>query len=255
MTMPNRYAWLALGTGAFLAFAVAMLPAAAAYRWVANDDLRLSGIDGTVWSGRAALASVGDLAVRDLRWSLDALPLLLGRVSARTQARLADGFVDTEFRASADGHVVLRNLQLSTNTAALAGLFQLGAMQGQVSVTLDRAEFADGQPIDAVGTARLGNLLAPTFMPTGRGELLPLGSYELAFEETGGQGILARFRDTGGPLEVNGTLQVDIDGRYRIEAAATPRTEAPPELVQGLELLAGPPDASGRSVLELTGSL
>src|SRR5690606_2720287 len=55
LQMPNRYAWIALGLGAYIAFTLSSFPATAAYRWFAPETLRMAGIEGTVWSGRAAL--------------------------------------------------------------------------------------------------------------------------------------------------------------------------------------------------------
>ena len=55
--MPAR--WLVLGVGAYLAFALVLFPADVAYRWLAPDTVRLSGVQGTVWSGRATLGSAG----------------------------------------------------------------------------------------------------------------------------------------------------------------------------------------------------
>jgi general secretion pathway protein N len=253
--MPSRYAWIALGLGAYVAFALSTFPATAAYRWFAPPELRMSGIEGTLWSGRAALASAGGLPLTDLRWSLDALPLLTARAAGRAQARLADGFVDTLFSASPTGRVVLRNTQVSASLAALAPVAPVGDVAGQLSIALERIELEDGWPIDAVGRARVGNLAAPTFIPGGQGDLIPLGDYELTFDETGGEGLLGRFRDTGGPLEVSGALVLDRQGRYRLEGAASPRSGAPRELVQALDFIAGEPGADGGRPFELTGSL
>src|SRR5690606_26175100 len=113
LTMPNRYAWIALGLGAYIAFALSTFPAAAAYRWFAPPELRLAGVEGTVWSGRAALASAGDFPMRDLRWNIDAPPLLLGRVVGRARAALAEGFVETEVTVFPRGEIELRNLKMS----------------------------------------------------------------------------------------------------------------------------------------------
>ena len=46
--------WLALGIGAYLAFALSSFPAGTAYAWFAPAGLQLEGLEGTLWSGRAA---------------------------------------------------------------------------------------------------------------------------------------------------------------------------------------------------------
>lgn len=252
--MPNRYAFIALGLGAYIAFVVSMFPADAAYRWFAPDELRMSGVAGTLWSGRAALASAADLPLRDLRWQLDALPLLIGRVHARIQARLADGLADAHVRASPGG-VVLRDVRLATSLAGLAPVVPIGDVRGRLGVRLDRLELSGGRVTAAVGEADVSELAVPTFVPGGRGEPIGLGDYALRFEETDGNGILARFNDTKGPLAVEGTLTLDPEGRYVLDARAAPRPDAPPELVQALELMGGPPEPDGKRPFELSGSL
>jgi len=253
--MPNRYAWIALGLGAYIAFVLSMFPADAAYRWFAPDALRMSGLSGTVWSGRAALASADGLPLRDLRWQLDALPLLIGRANARVQARLADGYVEATVRASFGGRAVLSDVMLQARLAALEPIAPIGDVRGQLRVALDRLELVDGLPASMVGRATLTELTVPTFVPGGRGDPILLGDFALTFDDTGGQGLLARFNDTSGPLAVEGTLTVDRQGRYLLDARAAARRGAPPALVQALELMGGEPGPDGKRPFELSGSL
>jgi len=252
--MPNRYAFIALGLGAYIAFVVSMFPAEAAYRWIAPDTIRMSGVAGTVWSGRAALASAGDLSFRDLRWQLDALPLLIGRVHARVQARLTEGIAETQVRVSPGG-IVLRDVRVMTSLSALAPVVPIGDVRGRVGLRLERLEIEDGWPTTVLGQADIAELTVPTFVPGGRGDAIGLGDYALRFEDTNGAGVLARFNDTSGPLAVDGTLKLDPGGRYVLEARAAARPNAPRELVQALELLGGPPEPDGKRLIELSGSL
>ena len=80
--MQNRWRWLALGVGAYLAFVLVSFPAGTAYTWFAPPDLMLTGIQGTLWKGRAAAGTVGDLALRDINWDIHVLRLLIARLSA-----------------------------------------------------------------------------------------------------------------------------------------------------------------------------
>jgi general secretion pathway protein N len=252
--MPNRYAWIALGAGAYLAFALSMMPAATVYRLFAPDALRLAGVDGTLWSGSATLGSAGGLPMRDIVWRVEALPLLTGRVAARVQARLADGFIETDVSAGVGG-VVLDDLRGSTSVPALTPLVPLQGVDGLVSVSMRRLRLEDGWPTEAVGEARIAELRVPPLLSRGAAdELISLGNYEIAFDDAP-SGIAARIRDTGGPLEVDGTLTLSADRRYALEGRAAARPDAPPEVIQGLDLMAGEPDAEGKRAFSLTGSL
>src|SRR5690606_25815783 len=113
--------------------------------------------------------------LRDLRWQLDALPLLIGRMNGRIQTRLADGFAEARVRSSFAGRVELRDVQLATSLSALAPVVPIGDVRGQVTVRLERLELIDGLPASIVGQANIGELRVPTFIPGGRGDLIPLG--------------------------------------------------------------------------------
>ena len=54
-------AWLGLAAGVYVAAALALFPAGTAYRWFAPPALNAVGIEGSVWRGRAALASINGL--------------------------------------------------------------------------------------------------------------------------------------------------------------------------------------------------
>ncbi len=262
--MPGRVAWIGLGVGAYLVFLLASFPAATAYRYVepavmrlAGADpgaLRLTGLEGTLWSGRAALGSAGGFALHDIRWELNVPRLLTGRAAGHLQAGLPDGFVSADVSAS-PSRVELRGVRASTNLPSLDALLPIKGMQGLVSLTLDRARVENGRPTSIVGQARLAQLAVPPLMPGAGSTLIALGNYAIQLKDTGGKGIAAAFHDTGGPLEVSGTLTLDSQYNYKLEGYAAPRADAPKELVQGLAFMTGEPDAKGRRRFSLSGSL
>ncbi len=263
MTVPGRLAWVALGVGAYLVFLAAAFPAATAYRYfepavmhLAGRDpaeLRLTGVEGTLWAGRAALGSAGGFALHDIRWDLSVPKLLTGRLAGRVQAGLPDGFVSADVSASPH-RVDLRGVRASTSLPSLDALLPLKGMRGLVSLTLDRARLEDGRPTAVVGQARVAELAVPPLMPGAGTAPIALGNYEMVFKDTDGKGISAAFQDKGGPLEVSGTLTLDSQYKYTLAGYAAPRADAPKELVQGLTLMSEP-DAQGRRRFSLNGSL
>ncbi len=248
--------WLALGIGAYLVFALASFPAAAAYRWFAPDGVRLAGVQGTLWSGRAAGGSVAGLGVRDVHWRLRPLSLLLGRVAAAVDCRLADGFVSTDVTASRR-RLQFGGLKASTSLQTLAAVLPTRGMRGLANLTLSSLSLENGWPIAIAGDLKLAQLQVAPLVPSGgAAQLLPLGDYAIDLG-TGSHGeVAANFKDTGGgPLEVSGTLLLDAMRMYTLDAFVKPRADAPQSLVQGLEFMTSDPDASGRRHLMLTGSL
>lgn len=250
--MLNRWSWIALGVGAYVAFTLASFPAATAYRWFAREPVRLAGIEGTVWAGSASLGSVADLPLSDIRWSVHPLSLLLGRLSADLQARLTDGFVGGRLDATPSA-LEMSELKASTSLPTLRSILPLQGMQGLASAEFSRLRLTNGWPTAAVGRLRLRDLQVP---PLGGQQLVAIGNYEIVFDdETPADGITAMFQDTGGPLEATGTVAVDEARAYKLDGLIKPRADASPALVQGLALMTPDPDAQGRRRLTLTGSL
>jgi general secretion pathway protein N len=251
--MSTRLPWLALAAGAYLAFSFSQFPAATAIRWFAPEQFRASGISGTIWQGSAALASLPGIPMRDLRWSISGPSLLIGRLSGDLSARLSSGFVETGFSASF-GSASLREMRVGTSLVTFAGLLPLRGTRGQVAVDLGRLTIVDGWPSEAVGSVRISSLEVEPFAGAGN-QMIRLGDYEASFNDESAPIISAEIRDTGGPLELNGTLQLFPNREYDLSGQLRPRADAQPELVQGLSIMLPPPDANGFRNFSWPGSL
>ncbi|MDX1562631.1 MAG: type II secretion system protein N [Gammaproteobacteria bacterium] len=253
--MASKWSIAAIGLGAFLSFLLISFPASVAYRWFAPDAVRLAAIEGTVWRGSAGLGAIEGLAVSDLRWQLHPSALLRGRLSATAEGRFRDGFGTATVIASSD-RVVIRNLRASARLQSLREVLPIAATEGQLSATLTELTLVDGWPIGAVGEVRITGLrVAPLFGPEGA-NLIELGDYSARLTSSETPGIVAALSDQGGPIELAGRASLLPDRTYRIEGLVRARPGAPSELVQGLELMSGPPNANGqRELTPLTGRL
>ncbi len=253
--MKNRWSWLALGVGAYLAFALSTLPASTAVRWFVPPPVVLTGVQGTVWSGSAASGTIGGLSVQDVHWHVRPWTLLTGRVGANVETRLADGFLNTGLTASTS-RVQFDDLRGGTSLATLALMLPVRGMRGQATVALSSLEVENGWPARIVGELKLAALEMTSLMPTGgSSNLVPLGDYTVTFGEAPPRSIAARFVDNGGPLEVAGTLVVSPARAYTFDALIKPRNSASKDLVDGLSFMTADPDSDGRRRLTLTGSL
>jgi hypothetical protein len=253
MMRVNRWWPLALGVGAYLAFLIVSFPAATAFGWFVPKEVQLAGVEGTLWSGRAAAVSIQRFTLQDLRWRTSPWPLFIGRVAANVEARLPDGFVNARVTASRS-RVHLSDTRVALSLPTLQAMFPLGGTRGQATANLSTVELAAGWPTAVVGELRLAKLEVPPFQ---RGaQPIALGDYLVRFEPpASGQGIAASFNDTGGPLEVTGTLALQPSRAYVLDAFVKPRSDASPDLVQGLSFMSQEPDSSGRRRFMLNGSL
>jgi hypothetical protein len=252
--MQSRAAWLGLTGGAYIAAVLALFPAATAYHWLAPAQLQAAGIEGTIWRGRAALASIDGLGMYDLEWSVAPWSLLSGGIDAAIQARQPDGFLSGSVHAGI-GSLRVSALQATTSLTTLGQLVPLGDVRGLLSVQLEELELRQGWPVRAIGQVRLAQLQTPLLMPGGPSALVPLGNYLVTLVDTGSPALTGRFEDQGGPLEVSGSFSLTSTRTYELRGLVRPRDDAPQEIAQALQFLTGAPDSDGRRPFELTGSL
>jgi hypothetical protein len=252
--MPSKVSWIALGVGAYLAFALARFPAASAYRWFAPSDLRLSQVNGTIWSGRADRGLIGGLELIDVQWRIGALSLLMGRLTVDFDLRLREGFAQGRVSAGLGGSSIA-DLNLATTLQNLSSVAPVYGARGQISAQLETLRFENGWPVEAAGEVRIGSLQVPPFGPAGNEALIYVGEF-LAQLVDDQDGILeAELRDTGGPLELRGPARLTADRAYEVDARMRLRSEASAMLIQGVDFMASEPDAEGWRSLPLTGSL
>ena len=249
----SRASLLALGIGAYLAFAIVSFPASIAQRWFAPDTLALAGIEGTIWRGSAEYGGYAGLAFSDLQWQLHPTALLAGRISLDAEARLTDGFLRTALTVSGGG-IRFRDLAATTNLSALGSVLPLPGVRGNLSLALDELELVDGWPVAAAGTVRVANLSAPPLIPVTGVSSIALGDYSARLTTTESVGIEAVVTDDGGPLELSGHADLGSDRSYHLTSKIRPRADASPELVEGLKFMA-PADAEGWHDIEQRGTL
>ena len=240
---------MALGAGAYLAFAVALFPADVAHRWFAPGDIRMSGVQGTVWSGRAALGSAGPLGFHDVNWQLRPWSILIARPGGRIEASLGDGFLQADIRARGS-EITLTDVRAGLSLSALASALPIAGFRGQVSLQLAELVLRDGWPSSASGRLGLGQITVPSLLGGGP---IALGNYNVTLSGTGG--LQGSFEDQGGPLQVRGLVLLESEGRYEIRGRVQVRPEADDDLKRGVELLTGEPDDTGMRTFSIAGAL
>ena len=245
--MPVR--WIVPGVVAYLAFAIVLFPADVAHRWFAPDEIRLSGVRGTVWSGGAALGSAGPLGFHDVQWRVRPWSVLLARPGGHLEMGLGDGFFQADVRVGPAG-VSVSAVRASCSLSALAPALRIAGIHGQVSLRLAELVLRDGWPASARGEMRLGQVTVRSLVGGGS---INVGNYAVTF--AGGDGLQGAFEDRGGPLQVRGTANLTAAGEYDIRGVARARPEANTALTRGVELLTGAPDDAGMRAFGFTGTL
>jgi hypothetical protein len=201
---------------------------------------------GTLWQGACGQFQGGGLALNDLHWTLHPGSLL----GARLRLDLQCG----DPRAAGRGTVTVRpggDVEIETLSAQLplmGGLpFFPTGWSGEIDLAIPRAQLASGRLAAIVGTATVQQLRS--IRPA-----LELGSLQLEFPPAVAGPAVGSLRDLGGPLALQGTVQLTPDGGFELNAMLAARDPANADLQQMLQLL-GPPDSQGRHELSLSGTL
>ena len=244
-TRPNR--WIVIGVATLLLGLVVLFPARIAYHWLAPAELRLSGIDGTIWRGIAFEGQAAGLYIRNLHWDLKPLWLFTGKLAFAARLDPAGGFLSTDVFAGMDGTVLFRNLDGALPMGAMQTLIQAPGLDGRIRFQFLELEISDGLPLKAEGTVEITNLFVRGLATT------TIGDFQATFA-TSDDGIVASVEDTGGMFNLAGTLRISPDRFYSLTGLIAPTPTTPPSVIEQLRFL-GSPNEQGQREFRFEGQL
>ena len=251
-TKPARrsYGWLvAAALLAAAGFVVYALPASIALRFLPKD-VQASDATGTLWHGSFGKVSVHGHTVGAAEWNIHPLSLLTGKLSAQLRWIKGSFVVNAALEASS----TRMNFRGVTGGGAIDDLADLGVSRGwsgNAQVSIDELRVDDQKITAANGTVTLAGLKSPKFGDA------DIGGYELALSPNSVQpdgSAIAQVRDLGGPLELNGTLNiVPAQSLLTFSGTIKERAGLPTALHQEVDNLAQMRgrDAQGRVPLEI----
>lgn len=246
-----RWLWIGLA-GLLLLFAVvlATFPAALAWRHLEEraPDLRLQGIEGSIWNGRAQRMALRGLTLGSLQWSLS--PWSLPRGRPQLDWKLDGPGLELSARTTVLGQeILLEQFSGEAEAGWLGPALAIPALEPTGRLRSEGAMLrlsADGLPLDV--DAIIDWLDAGV-----RGQAVArLGSMRIEARGRDGD-IHVRVEDGGdGDLEVRGTAR--LQGRqYRSEVRLLPRVAEGP-VVEALQWV-GEPSADGGRLLLIEGEI
>lgn len=233
----------------FIAIIAATLPAATAYRYAEPDlqPLRLQGVEGSLWSGRARQASVYAMPLGELRWDLD--PWAAIGLHARGEAALSG----RSMRASAHFDGTRDRILVDTATAQVPASVLGPALDipslvllGDLDLALDAMELRAGMLQTARGTL--------TWRHAGVSGAAEARFSDIVVHFTSPRdGVIeGRISDSGGALSADGTLVIERE-RFRAEVRLGVRGDNP-QLAEAL-MFVGERTPDGGSLLRVEGTL
>jgi len=243
--MPLRAA-LILVAIAFLVTLVTRLPARTLLPLL-PADVSCAAPSGTVWSGACGQLRMGEASVSGLSWKLHPGALLHLQLAADLASSDPEAAGHAQVELARDGKLAITALAATVALPGDVAVIPPG-ISGSMQLAIDSARIEGRYLVALQGTIDLLQIHVDD-------PQADLGSFELQFlPPTQPRVMLAQLRDLNGPLSVTGTLQLLASGSYQLDGSISARPGASPQLIQKLQML-GPPDAQGRQVFSLAGSL
>lgn len=238
-----------LAYGGFLALE---LPVAVLLPYVAPHlpGFTVARVDGSLLAGQAESVSLRNAQLERLNWRWRPLALLQGQLAYRLVA--ADPQLTLQSVAGVDwtGAVHWQNIrgELPLRKALMLAMQAQLPVNGTLVLALDDIRLNKaGLPDRAEGNVEVRNLR------TTLGRPLALGDFAVQLT-TQSQGIVGTVTDKQGPLQVQGSLTLAADGRYRFNGRVGLRDNNNDDLRQALALL-GRPGADGQWKIDINGVL
>jgi hypothetical protein len=220
--------WLVIGAGAILLVAALAIkaPASLLDRRVANltdGRIRVVGATGTMWNGSGELVLLPDGARIPIAWRLEPMPLLRGGLAGSLTA--GDATRPATFTAERENFVV-HDFAIALPAASVlrtAGVPDALTNAGGTLV-LDVADLArHGDRLEARADLKWTDAALPAPLTGAR---IALGDVRVAAAGSGSE-IPATLANSGGEVDVAGTLVFSTRGAPQIDARIKPRAGLP----------------------------
>jgi general secretion pathway protein N len=221
-------------------------------RWISPllpHALHCQQLDGSAWSGSCTGLSTNGSTLGDLTWDLHALQLLRGRLDLGLDLTNGGNYLRGDVAMGFGGALHGRDISLDLPlTSALVSSLPAGA-HARLLGTLARIEWTGKFLAELQGEVNIQDLVGS--------QGLAFGNFQATFDAPSGSGGTdgpsGTVHDTGGPLALEATLQLNHDPGYVLQGRVAARPTAAPEIADELKYL-GSPDAAGRRPFSLAGT-
>lgn len=237
----------------FVTTLIVAFPARVALAWFAPEGLAVSGVEGSVWRGRAAALQLAGLGAGPVSWRVRPMALLLGRIEADVEGSVTDGFASGRIGATLTGVLRIRDARASLPLERLTAGTSIGPATGQLQATIDSLRLVAGWPESISGELQVMGVRYPVPQLGNTA----LGSYSVTFPAPDGDATeppAGQIRSLSGPYDVSGTLGLLPGRRYALTAEVRATASAQAPLRNALQFL-GRPNERGYYTFRSEGTL
>ena len=240
---------------AFIVFVLFLVPVQRVWEQVKTPqmEVQLSGLQGTLWQGRADWAEWRTTAVQTVDWSFHPWALLRGvweyQVNFSMEGAPVTGYLGASIFGNLNGHDLHTQVRLEElkSLSHNAQITLPAAMQGELQVQLDEIVIEQQWPSVLQGTVQLREL--------GLVGVATLGDWQGRLYNDANQQVIMQFAPTGDLLKGEGTVVLTQDKQWTLTLKIKSTPEAVESEIAVLLSLLGTPDDQGFYVITQRGRL
>ena len=246
--------YIMLALVSYLVFVAMTFPAQRALSMALKETqgVFVGNVSGTVWDGRISHLQVAGQDFHRVKWELELLPMMWGQLALNFsfdgEGRAGTGVLGL----NSDGSITLESLKARVPVAEIDQYLNLAPIKfgGMADLQFEHLAILGNRITAADGVLlwQQSGTTAPTSMQ--------LGDLSATLS-TGEDGIIQGvIKDEGenGPLELEGIVKLQPDGKYELRGKLRARDSAGPDVARGISIL-GRQGNDGRIALEFDGAL
>ena len=225
----------------YLFFLITSIPATVILSFVTlPDNVKLSSISGTIWSGEASKLKMSGVDLGSIKWELHPLNLIIGELSADVSVVNNKQYINTEMSLSSSGKIELEETRFLIDLSSLQPLIygMPFSYAGKASGYFPVSFFHKNNYVGLNGKLSLTSMemLSPQHQS--------FGDFIVDFRAEKEGATSGKIKDSGGVLNLTGQLMLNKNGQFNFSAKLAAR-ESGSSLEKALSFL-GRKDASGR---------
>ena len=246
--------YIIFGVIFYLGFLITTLPAELVYGYWKQyagkaTPVFLEGVDGSIWSGKAVQANIAGQPMDNIRWQFKPAKLLLGDAELSMYFKMKNGYGKGVVGHNLFGSTYAHNLEAWLPMGWVLPMFNLGSLKpgGALAINLQEFQVNNKTVVTALGSLVWQDAEITILKP------MPLGSLKVEFQPNN-EGIKGVISDMGGPLQVEGLINLDHEGKYDLSAEVAVSDPQQQDLRNAISSL-GRPDRNGKVKLHQSGNL
>ncbi|MEC9416080.1 MAG: type II secretion system protein N [Pseudomonadota bacterium] len=224
----------------FILSLVIQFPAAVSQQWLENEHIRVNGISGTLWNGRASEADINGWYLRDIKWELIPKELFSGALSYKLSMYPFNGLVDTILTLKSNEIINLNKLEGNLSHGTVETILPNLGIDSSIKLDIKEAIINSGIPVLINGKVTLNDLIIKGLSNQS------VGNFEIELITQANQ-IIGSFDDINALLDVAGTITISRDGEYMLVGVVSSNSHTPENIKTMLTFLGSENDKNQRS--------